>query len=120
MKRLVWDSDVKNIRDEKIRGLRPDIKDEWDLIDAVPTADLGELWTPVDRGLPEEGWSVLLLCKNGAMFVGRRTRAYAAKGETRWCVGTPLGSTKMLNKGRVTHWMPLPDKPKEECEDDDD
>lgn len=113
MKRLLWDVDVKNIRDEKIRGLHPEILDEGDLIDAVPTADLRELWTPVDRGVPEADTRVLLLCKNGAMFVGWRTHRYSYGKELRWCVGTALGSTKMLNRGRVTHWMPLPERPKE-------
>lgn len=104
MKRLVWDSDVKNIRDEKIRGLRPDIKDEWDLIDAVPTADLGELWTPVDRGLPEEGVRVLVRLDGDKPPIGEPRMDTDRVVDGRWVRWFDL----------VTHWMPLPNKPKED------
>ena len=113
-RRLIFDTDVKAVREEKLMGLRPEIYDEYDLIDAVPDADLSELWIPVEERVPDVDVSVLLICKNGAMFVGRRTHRYSYGKELRWCVGTALGSAKMLNKGRVTHWMPLPGVPKKE------
>lgn len=70
-------------------------------------------WIPVSERLPEDDEKVLILCKNGAMFVGVR-RSYYGGTESRFKVCTALASTKLLNKGRVTHWMPLPDPPKGE------
>lgn len=66
-------------------------------------------WIPVNERLPEAEKSVLLLCKNKAMFTGYQCPDYS--GEARWRVHTALKSTKLLNKGRVTHWMPLPGVP---------
>lgn len=70
-------------------------------------------WIPVTERLPEDETLVLILCKNGAMFVGYCGKQYVDK-ERRWHIKTALNSTKLLNLGRVTHWMPLPEPPKEE------
>ena len=71
---------------------------------------------PVTERLPVDEELVLILCKNGAMFVGYCGKQYA-DFERRWRIKTALNSTKLLNLGRVTHWMPLPEPPKEEkCE----
>ena len=67
-------------------------------------------WIPVTERLPDEDVSVLVLCKNHAMFVGFY-RVYSQEG--RWHTKTALNSSKLLNKGRVTHWMPLPEPPQE-------
>lgn len=69
-------------------------------------------WIPVTERLPEEEELVLILCKNGAMFVGYCGKQYCDY-ERRWRIKTALNSTKLLNKGRVTHWMPLPEPPAE-------
>ena len=69
-------------------------------------------WIPVTERLPEEEGLVLIICKNGAMFVGYLGKKYGVL-EDRWLIKTALNSTKLLNKGRVTHWMPLPEPPKE-------
>lgn len=73
--------------------------------------NVGRTWIPVTDRFPEEDVSVLVLCKNHAMFVGFY-RVYSQEG--RWHTKTALNSSKLLNKGRVTHWMPLPEPPKED------
>ena len=70
-------------------------------------------WIPVTERLPEGDERVLILCKNGAMFVGYCGKQYLDY-ERRWRIKTALNSTKLLNIGRVTHWMPLPEPPKGE------
>lgn len=69
-------------------------------------------WIPVTKRLPDDEELVLILCKNGAMFVGYCGKQYV-DFERRWRIKTALNSTKLLNLGRVTHWMPLPEPPKE-------
>ena len=69
-------------------------------------------WISVEERLPERDESVLILCKNKAMFTGYQFTDY--EGESRWKIHTALSSTKLLNRGRVTHWMYLPETPKEE------
>ena len=63
-------------------------------------------WISVKDRLPESDKSVLILCKNKAMFTGYQYPDY--EGKSRWRIHTALSSTKLLNRGRVTHWMPLP------------
>ena len=70
-------------------------------------------WIPVTERLPEGEELVLILCKNGARFVGYCGKQYLDI-ERRWRIKTALNSTKLLNLGRVTHWMPLPEPPMEE------
>ncbi len=69
--------------------------------------NVGHKWIPVTERLPEGEELVLMLCKNGAMFVGYCGKQYC-DFERRWRIKTALNSTKLLNLGRVTHWMPLP------------
>ena len=70
-------------------------------------------WIPVTERLPEDEELVLILCKNGAMFVGYCGKQYC-EYELRWRIKTALNSTKLLNLGRVTHCMPLPSPPRTE------
>ena len=72
-----------------------------------------QMWIPVTEKLPVDEELVLILCKNGAMFVGYCGKQYV-DFERRWRIKTALNSTKLLNLGRVTHWMPLPQPPKGE------
>ena len=111
MKRLLFDTDVKAIRDEKIRGLRPDIKDEWDLIDAVPTADLGELWIPVTERLPELDSDVL--CRLKGFCYGGRTQVCRYRKADKY-INHPYFDHHRNGFPVVTHWMPLPTPPKED------
>ena len=80
------------------------------LIEEAPAV---QRWIPESERLPDEKELVLILCKNGAMFVGYCGMQYA-DFERRWRIKTALNSTKLLNLGRVTHWMPLPEPPKGE------
>lgn len=73
--------------------------------------NVGSKWIPVTERLPDEKELVLILCKNGATFVGYCGMQYADL-ERRWRIKTALNSTKLLNLGRVTHWMCLPEPPK--------
>ena len=75
--------------------------------------NVGHKWIPVTERLPDEEELVLILCKNGARFVGYYGKQYC-DFERRWRIKTALNSTKLLNLGRVTHWMPLPEPPKGE------
>lgn len=70
-------------------------------------------WISVSERLPDEEELVLILCKNGARFVGWCGIQYG-DFERRWHIKTALNSSKLLNKGRVTHWMPLPEPPEED------
>lgn len=88
-------------------------------IDEAPTIDPASLrakgeWISVEDRLPEEHTTVLVLCKNGAMFTGYCFCDYC--DDMRWKIHTALSSTKLLNKGRVSHWMPLPEPPNTEEE----
>ena len=98
-RRLIFDTDVKAVREEKLMGLRPEIYDEYDLIDAVPDADLSELWIPVEERVPEDEMTRVLVCLNN----------------TNGLIGFPAVDTDRFWDGRwvrwegaVTHWMPLP------------
>ena len=72
---------------------------------------MGE-WISVKDRLPVELEDVLVRCKNGVMFVGYFVLDY--NDEIQWKIHTALSSTRKLNKGRVTHWTPLPKQPKED------
>lgn len=71
----------------------------------MPTVNPYE-WISVDDMLPEDFKTVLALCKDGGMFVGRRT------SWRRWEIWTAMKSTRIVSR-TVTHWMPLPSPPTE-------
>ena len=73
-------------------------------LDAAPTVNPYE-WIRVTDRLPEDFKTVLALCKDGGMFVGRRTSWH------RWEIFTAMKSTRVVNR-TVTRWMPLPSPPK--------
>lgn len=71
-------------------------------------------WIPVEERLPEEGKRCLLYTPcDGILCVGY----YAGKDEWqhrhKWRLVTAMRSTQTLTK-KVTHWMHLPQPPKEE------
>lgn len=70
-----------------------------------------ERWIPASERLPEDGEVVLVWCKIGKMFVGYRRRLYGDNWY--WYILTARDSTKHITY-KVTHWMPLPEPPKEE------
>ena len=63
-------------------------------------------WISVKDRLPEDFKTVLALCKDGGMFVGRHTSWH------RWEIFTAMKSTRVVSR-TVTHWMPLPASPTE-------
>lgn len=63
-------------------------------------------WINVKDKLPNNFETVLAFCKDGGMFVGRHTPW------DRWQIWTAMKSTRIVSR-TVTHWMPLPESPKE-------
>lgn len=67
-------------------------------------------WIPVTERLPESYEPVLAVCNSGKIFVGE----YVDLGwRTLWRIKTARDSTKEITR-KVTHWMPLPEPPKED------
>lgn len=100
--------------DYEIYGMRlPNSVSNDDVADHLIASGVTiQKWIPVTERLPDDEELVLILCKNGARFVGYCGKQYCDY-ERRWRIKTALNSTKLLNLGRVTHWMPLPEPPKE-------
>ena len=71
-------------------------------------------WIPATERLPEENQLVIGFTPvDGYMFVGYYfSYMWGGKTETQWRIITSMRSTKDVTK-RVTHWMPLPQPPKE-------
>jgi len=66
-------------------------------------------WIPVTERLPEDGSDVLAYLKNADN--SRIAAANYYKGTWQDCV---MGRLYLTEEGFVTHWMPLPEPPKEE------
>ena len=62
-------------------------------------------WTPVTERLPEGGRCVLVYSQDGGVAEGKYNARFKEWVQFRWSV------TGLKN---VTHWMPLPEPPKEE------
>jgi len=71
-------------------------------------------WISVTERLPEDGSDVLAYLKYDEV-AGRITAANYDKGMWQDCVMASLYRTE---EGVVTHWMPLPEPPKEEKKND--
>lgn len=99
---------------EKLADLIEDILDFLDWDSAYDTADyllesgvtfatdnnVGSRWIPVTERLPEDEYPVLVTCGKGyRSFIARYDLIWK-----RWRVSHTL---------RITHWMPLPEAPKE-------
>lgn len=78
-------------------------------------------WISVKERLPEEGQQVLVISHGWGehlVYVGEYKRV---ESETSWLTGITtqasswlLWGWSYLKKPQVTHWMPLPETPKEE------
>ena len=84
--------------------LRQDWKEKWE--------DEAGRWIPVTERLPEVGEEFVLVCVNGRhhniKFAG--AAEIAMYDEDGWWIE----AYPEWKNPRVTHWMPLPDAPKEE------
>ena len=74
-------------------------------------------WIPVTERLPEDREMVIGYTPcDGFMFVGYHvTSIYHDRDFSYWNIVTAMRSTRKMMK-KVTHWMPLPEPPKEEAE----
>lgn len=68
-------------------------------------------WIPVTERLPENGHFVLTLRWRKDIGIGYLTN-YTQDGSICWVVDHD--SYNRLSEGAITHWMPLPESPKEE------
>lgn len=75
-------------------------------------------WISVNDRMPEDETMVIGYTPvDGYMFVGfHRTYVSADYCWSAWYIVTSMRSTKKITK-KVTHWMPLPEPPKEEDDD---
>lgn len=68
-------------------------------------------WISVKDRLPEYDEKVIAYCKKtNKYFVGFARKSYS--GDTYWCLVGAAGATYCV-KSKVTHWMPMPEPPKE-------
>ena len=66
---------------------------------------LSNAWIPVSERLPDVGKRVLCSGPNGGIFIAG----------TRYCAGRVLWDDRTrIGRRNVTHWMPLPEPPKED------
>lgn len=79
---------------------------------ALARLPAAQRWVPVTERPPKERVPVLAICKNGVMFVAEYE--WTNYDGAHWNTRGPLGSGRRIGKARVTHWMPLPELPKEE------
>ena len=99
--------------------------DQREVVDDIrdfPAADVEpkQKWFSVEDELPEDHRMVLCYTPvDGYICVGfYRTYDWAGKKVTKWNIVTAMRSTKTLTK-KVTHWMPLPEPPKEDKSGED-
>lgn len=94
---------------EKLRGQNRQLREAAALV-AKESAELLELrWTPVEERLPEDRSDVLVVAywhERWGVYMG-----WYAPERAQWSVHIGIGDR---NDVAVTHWMPLPEPPKEE------
>ena len=86
------------------------------IIANLPAADVRPVeWIPVTERLPKDREMVIGFTPcDGFMFVGYHvTSIYHDRDFSYWNIVTAMRSTRKMIK-KVTHWMPLPEPPKEE------
>jgi hypothetical protein len=71
-------------------------------------------WIPVSERLPGKTGSYIVQSETGAVFTNR---FYAGEILANGCCGPVKWAAK--GKKKITHWMPLPEPPKENANDTD-
>lgn len=69
-------------------------------------------WISVKDRLPEKETDVLALRQDRKCFVGYICEP-SWNGKINWVIWTAMKSTRNVSR-KVTHWMPLPEPPKED------
>lgn len=77
----------------------------------VPTK---QRWIPVTERLPDSNKSVLVRCTNTTISGGYVTHIGSCDSGKFWFLRTQPGTASFpVREWQVTHWMPLPEPPKE-------
>lgn len=103
----------KDVHDEYSGALLDGCNYDMDLLDEIPAADVAPTpkWISVEDGLPEENRMV-------AIYLQWRDELTPEKTEPPECrvAMRRYGVWKFCPRGyyKITHWMPLPEPPKEE------
>lgn len=92
---------------EVIDGLLNDLQEALDTIEELTDTNVGK-WIPVTERLPKESRWCLVICNE---WGGRITRISAFVTDS---FGNRFLEDSREISGFVTHWMPLPEPPKEE------
>ena len=72
-------------------------------------------WIPVTERLPDSNKSVLVRCTNTTISGGYVTHIGSCDSGKFWFLRTQPGTASFpVREWQVTHWMPLPEPPKEE------
>lgn len=94
---------------EKLRGQNEQLREAAALVTKESAELLERRWIPVEERLPEDRSNVLVVAywhERWGVYMG-----WCAPGYKKWYVHIGIGDR---NDVSVTHWMPLPEPPKEE------
>lgn len=94
---------------EKLRGQNKQLREAAALVAKESAELLERRWIPVEERLPEDRSDVLVVAywhERWGVYMG-----WCAPERAQWSVHIGIGDR---NDVAVTHWMPLPEPPKEE------
>lgn len=84
-------------------------------IKEAPAVSLNPHWIPVTERLPDNNNPVLVYCTNTTIGGGYITHIGSFNSGRYWFLRAEPGiATFPVREWQVTHWMPLPEPPKEE------
>lgn len=99
---------------EKLRGQNEQLREAAALVTKESAELLERRWIPVEEQLPEDRSNVLVVAywhERWGVYMG-----WCAPERAEWSVHVGIGDRDDV---AVTHWMPLPEPPKEERRADD-
>lgn len=117
--------DLMNTAADRISDLLTELRDErhrhdryvdFELAEAEELRKLKEQlrWIPVTERLPDSNKSVLVRCTNTTISGGYVTHIGSCDSGKFWFLRTQPGTASFpVREWQVTHWMPLPEPPKE-------